>query len=542
MRRQWLASCTRDEFRLTAYRQRLSSRCALALALALLLLGTPAEARDAKVSATSLPATSARSLLISGTAALSESEVRAAAGKPPARGDRDAWADRATRRVVALYKTKHYTYARARCRSLPGLPMHLHIDEGRMRVVFTGISSVTAFFYGRDLFLPHGVFHEPSLRASLQRLKRKHGLLNIYYRIKTSATQRIDAWGAGEPQRVLQIFVVTRDFVGWGFELGLNSSWGVLPGVAYSRRLFWPNDRLRLALEVGFPYRRYLFDANPKLQWVHGSFALEYTLPRMAAGYLAPRLDASLTVSRFDRPAIGLASYHLLRSPTLASLVVFLPATELSLGAGLEVTRVFQLQTLPETPLPELVPGPELSLRGLLRLAGKIEARSAVLRRDWRSFAALRLDVIASEQPSWLLRVGVAARLFWGKGRHRLLLSGQGVLLAGEVRFWDDTSLAGSYQRVFFGNVYWVRQAAQLELAYRINLWWDWLDLGVFHDLSVFGDRTQLPATTVGIVNAFGPSLHFLLYDILALDFYFGFGFAQTGFDHTISFSAQTVF
>jgi hypothetical protein len=126
-------------------------------------------------------------------------------------------------------------------------------------------------------------------------------------------------------------------------------------------------------------------------------------------------------------------------------------------------------------------------------------------------------------------------------GRHRFILRGRGVALAGDIRFWDDMQLAGDYQRVFFGNRYWVHQAAQLETAYRIHLWRDWFSVGAFHDTSLFMDRSQ-PQHHAAVVDAFGPSVHFLIFDTFALDLYAGFGYSPVGFDQTVTFALQTIF
>jgi hypothetical protein len=72
-------------------------------------------------------------------------------------------------------------------------------------------------------------------------------------------------------------------------------------------------------------------------------------------------------------------------------------------------------------------------------------------------------------------------------------------------------------------------------------LWRDWFALGLFHDASLFTDRSQ-PRAGAAVVDAFGPSVHFLVFDTFALDFYAGFGFSPLGFDQTVTFALQTIF
>jgi hypothetical protein len=54
-------------------------------------------------------------------------------------------------------------------------------------------------------------------------------------------------------------------------------------------------------------------------------------------------------------------------------------------------------------------------------------------------------------------------------------------------------------------------------------------------------DRSQ-PQHHAAVVDAFGPSVHFLIFDTFALDLYAGFGYAPVGFDQTVTFALQTIF
>lgn len=488
------------------------------------------------------PALAEEALEIKGTRVLPESHARAVTGNPPPeRAAREAWARAATDRLVEAYNAKGYQYARAWFQLLPDGTVQIEVDEGRMRVMFTGTGSISAFLYQVDLNLPGGVFHKPALERAMDELKTKHDLLNAYYRVREPPEYVVTALGEVVRRRVLQIYIVRRDVVGWAFNISFSSSWGVLPSVDYERgNLLWEDDRFRGKLEVAFPMRAYLLDKDPKFVWVHGGLELSYRPPRFWRRRLGVRLDTGLWASRFERLDLGAENYHLLRSISLASLMLYIRSVETGLGYGVDIGQIFGVERLPEAEM-SIVPDSATSIRPLLRAMIRWDPVSEVLRRDLRSFLELRADIITADEDEWMVELVPKGQLFVVRGRHRFNVRGRGVLLTGNVPFWDEEPLAGSYQRVFFSDRYWVHEALQLEVAYRVMLGWEWFELGVFHDGSLFRDRSG-SSSDVAFANAFGPSAHFLLFDLFSLGIYVGFGFAPVGFDHTFSFGVQTVF
>lgn len=209
--------------------------------------------------------------------------------------------------------------------------------------------------------------------------------------------------------------------------------------------------------------------------------------------------------------------------------------------------RVFKVDVKP-CATPEPCPDPTASyladnqlVRVLSRFRVRLEPSLEAMRRDQRNYAELRFDVASSDVQDWLLDTELTAQLFFHYQRHRFVIRPHAIAMAGAVRFWDEVPLGGDWQRVWFDNRYWVRHAAQLELGYRLNVYSDWVDVGIFHDLSVFGDRTN-PGNPAAVANAFGPSLHLLLFDTFALNVHYGFGFGPPGFGHGISFGVETTF
>jgi hypothetical protein len=488
---------------------------------------------------------SAPKIRITGTAVLPESVARTAIGSLPNPGeDLQVWGEQAARRIVDAYRARGFLYARAWFSShkLPGV-LWFDVDEGRMRVSFSGIGTISATLFRLRLNLPGSVFQKDDLERSLAEQKKALRLSNIYYRVHELEGYEVTIFGQVVPARTLEIHVVRRESFGWGLDVSVSAAWGVLPSAAYAASgLLWPDDRLNVKLEVAFPYRRYIFDAAPRITWVHGGLAASYRLPRL--GYrtvdlvsLAPRVDMSVYVSQYSRADLRLDSFYLVRNVPVANLVAPWPDGEVSLGLGADLAGVFSLKTA-ATAGQEVSPPPDTySTRGLFRAAGNWTSAVPWSRRDRRTVLKLMVDVCAPLE----VRATLTGQYFVALGRHRLFVRGRAVGLFGHVPFWDDVELAGDYQRVFFNDLYWAHRAAQLEVAYLVKLWRDWFEVGIFHDVTLFEDRISVPPA-LRVMDAFGPSLHFLILDVYALGIHQGLGFAPGKFSQTISFTVETVF
>ena len=526
------------------------------LVLAWLVLLFPAASRgesDAGVSASSAipdggmvgaaaPVASNVHVQVSGSILPSE-VVHDAMGPAPADDANLAeWAAAACLRIVKAYHAAAYDYARAWFSVEEKRLIWIYVDPGRMRVSFVGMGGVGAALFRLSLNLPSNTFHKPTVEHALQELKEKYGLVNITYRVRDLGETQITPFGPMVPDRLLQIYVVSREFLGWSLDISVSAAWGVVPAVSYHYAgLLLDDDRLFTRVEFAFPYRRYLTEEEPRLRWVHGGFDAAYRLPRRLQGRLALRLETSLYLSQYDRPDLAISTFDFMRSTTVPALVFIRPFWEVSLGAGTDVVKIFQVQRAPAGATDNATLGDLKSVRALFRLVANLDPRALVMQRDQRPWIHLQLDSATSNIQKWLVVTTLSGQAVMSTGRHRFIVRGRGTLLAGDVRFWDEMQLAGDYQRVFFGNRYWVRQAAQVETAYRMHLWRDWFALGVFHDTSLFMDRSW-PIQRAAVVDAFGPSVHFLLLDTFALDIYAGFGFAPVGFDQTITFALQTIF
>ena len=479
---------------------------------------------------------------VSGSVVPSEIVREAMGPAPPDDAHVAEWAAAACGRIVQAYHAADYDFARAWFSLEEDKLVWIYVDPGRMHVSFVGVGGVGAALFRLSLNLPSNVFHKPTVEHALQELKEKYGLVNITYRVRDLGESQITPFGPMVPDQLLQIYVVSREFLGWSLDVSVSAAWGVVPAVSYHRaNLLLDDDRLFARVEFAFPYRRYLTEEEPRLRWVHGGFDIAYRLPRRLQGQLAVRLETSLYLSQYDRPDLAIKTYDFLRSTAVPALVFIRPFMEVSLGAGADVVRIFQVQRASADATDNLALGDLKSARALFRLVANLDPHARVEQRDQRPWVRLQLDTATSNIQKWLVVTTLTGQAVLSTGRHRFIVRGRSYLLAGDVRFWDEMQLAGDYQRVFFGNRYWVHQAAQVETAYRARLWRDWFALGVFHDTSLFEDRSQ-PIHRPTVVDAFGPSIHFLLLDTFALDIYAGYGFSPVGFDQTVTFALQTIF
>jgi len=122
----------------------------------------------------------------------------------------------------------------------------------------------------------------------------------------------------------MRVYVVSREFLGWSFDVSVSATWGVVPSLSFEHGgLLLDDDRLSTRFELALPYRQYVFEQEAHLQWVHGGFEAAYRLPRRMRGWLAPRLATSLFLSRYDRLDLDIKTFDVLRSTTVPMLLLF---------------------------------------------------------------------------------------------------------------------------------------------------------------------------------------------------------------------------
>jgi hypothetical protein len=349
------------------------------------------------------PEKRAPSVRVTGAAVLNEKVAITAIGPPPSPGaDVRGWGEQAVQRIAAAYQALGYRYARAWFNDSkePGV-LWFDIDEGRMRVSFVGMGSISATLFRLRLVMPQGVFQEDEIQRSLEEQKEAFNLANVYYIVRETEGSDITIFGRVVPARTLEIHVTSRESFGWALDVSASATWGVVPRLRYSAVNFlWHDDRLLVVLDVAVPYRRYIFDAAPKITWVHGVLDVSYRLPHFALGRkrfrgFAPQFESSNFVSQYARADLRLTSFYLSRDVTAATLVSSWADVEFSMGFGADLARVFLLHAASSQPgePPVEIPGDVYSARALIRATGQWTSARPWTRRDQRTIVNLFVDI-----------------------------------------------------------------------------------------------------------------------------------------------------
>jgi hypothetical protein len=490
-----------------------------------------------------------------GNKLISAKTLRAQIGREPAEIGL-SWMRAAQKGVLGYYRSRGYT--KARCwiverdpAQKPGTKEHkrrhrytLHIDEGKLHAIhYVGAGTLRVLILQFELYLPEKVFHQKTLQDALARIKKRYRLRDAYFRVEPLYPGFRAPDGSLVPRRKLRVYFVSSQAVGWGLGVALSSTWGFVPHLSLAKpALFAKEDRLSARIAVAFPYRAYLFDESPSFRWVHGLLRLRYRFSPLWG--IAPVLQSEASLSRLQRVDLGLDGYLLGRTHALTT-ARFALARRFSAEVGVGYSRYDVVDIALTEEAKAAASPPSQKSRHLGGVIVKVDSRFALgeraLNQGMQSGLQLAVSLEYASMDVWLTELFARFRNVLSFGDyHALLIEAQGMAQLGKVNFWNESPLS-RFNRTFFDNRFWVREAMSLSLDLRISLKRDLIKIGVFHDVVLFGDRRRGPVKA-GLANAFGPGLHFLLFDAFALDIQYAFGFSAEGFDHNFIVSMKRVF
>jgi hypothetical protein len=480
-------------------------------------------------------------LTVVGTACLPVVFSLDATGAPPAAEapERSQWAERAVDRIEAMYAAEGFPAARAWYVS-DGDEITIEVDEGRMhRIAFVGANSLEKVLYSDNVHLMDGVLYEPMLLQSLQTLKETQGFRSVTHSFGEGDEFLPNRLGFVVPERVLSVYLIGEEDRGWGIGLEVEAPWGLMLRGSYDAPGLLANgDHFTTRLALAFPVHQYVIEEEPQFRWVYGKYGVDYRFAPFGAGRVSPLITARASLANFQRRDLGIESVFVNQNGLQASLQIEVSRQlRQTIGVRVENAQVIDVDFLTED---GSFDEPRSAFRGTLVSETEVEFDDGTLRSDLRDQLAVAANVAVNPHGELLFRADLEGQWAIAVGRDDLLLRGRGLFRTGDVRFYHERPLASATQRVFFANQFWVREAGQVEVAFRKRIRRN-VKLGLFHDLSLFINRleSELP---LAWANGGGASLHLLLLDQFAFDFYYGAGMSPEGFSHNMYLKLRTVY
>ena len=133
----------------------------------------------------------------------------------------------------------------------------------------------------------------------------------------------------------------------------------------------------------------------------------------------------------------------------------------------------------------------DIAVRWIARARASLELSKELWRRDQGD----EISLIATygggldEGTGSLLDLNVTSQFVFYPWFVDVILRQRAFSLFGDVHFWEERNLSGTYLRVFFGR--YVEHAAQLDAQIRFPLHSDNFMGGIWYDYSVFGEPDQ---------------------------------------------------
>lgn len=448
-----------------------------------------------------------------------------------------AWEEALSTCVVDAYRERGRPAARAWI-AVDGEVVTIGVDEGRIhRVRWLGASSLKRLTLADNLELgPGDILEADLLEQSLERIARAHDLRSVTWSLSDGDDYVGNGMGQLVPERILNVHVVREEEQGWGVGAEVVPRWGLVTEVTWDGSQQQADDHFHSELEIATPYQQWVTEQEPQLRWTYGALRASYRAPTVAGTSVAPLLGADTSLSQYQRLDIGVETSFVQEGRADLALVVGVRgAMQLRLGIAGEGALVYDTAQ---------VPGAEpVSTEPVLRVLG--HARWTFAPDDGTLRLDLRDELVLSTDAGWttdgqpILRLGAEGQYVAGVGQSDAIVRGHGAWLEGGLRFFDEIPIAGVYQRVFFGDLLWATELAQVEVAYRQHVRRD-VKIGAYHDVSVFNRPDH--ANDLAVVNAFGPGLHFTLLDLFSLDLYYGFGLSVDGLGHNLSLRLQSLY
>jgi hypothetical protein len=411
------------------------------------------------------------------------------------------------------------------------------VDEGRLdKVIFVGETAANAIRLQIAVALPGRIFNRSLLERKLAEVIAETDVINAQYEIVP--VKEVDHPGIQVPDPGLipgyEIFTpgephelrIRLQHEGWtrglDAEFGYKAPDGLFIRGDYKHGgLFFDRDLGQISSRVAVRLVDAFTTAATRVGLSEASLRLHWYTPPFAGDLLRSFFLLEALALGARRSDLGLKSY--LQSPLRGSFNFQLSLSrylELALGFGVEHRSLYALADEDDVPRAPLV---DETTRSQARLFGLFSARAVFNPEELRRDRKHELSLGAQHFSGGTKEGKPITELFlhWQKvytyGWDEIWLGLDGVLLLGEVPFYEEVSLGGDFLRNTFSQIY-LKKAAALHFEYRLSLSRDVFKIGVYDDFAIHDQDGIMYSDALGI------GIHVLLLDTFQLSSYIGVG------------------
>ena len=468
-------------------------------------------------------------------------------------------------RLASFLHRAGYALATVRARA-DGEQILVDIDEGRLdKVIFLGGGAFETLRLRLDLNIQQDVFNQPELERQLSILARRLGLGEFAYEIvpvpNVSGPPKVQlddfepiekiSGGAVRPGRPYELHILIQPGKfrpGISPEVEITSVEGGALGATYhSGRLIFEDDRWEVGGRIAGALRQPLSGSGSTFTFTRALGEVGYSAPAIA-GVLRPSLRGVVDLTDRQRSDLNLESFMFARLDAGIQLLFMpIPAIRAAVGGGVERRLLYSLE--PAAGLPVVEPFDSTYDVANTRPYGEASLELTfdpeTLRRDRHH--RLGVDVRVYGPPHPQDEKAVHADAWYQKmfpfGWNEMWFEMRGISRTGFVLFPEEASIGGDLLRGPFGSEY-ARQAAALDLEFRVSLLRDVFKLGLFHNLAGYGAINRATnKEKAALANSLGLGIHALIIDEFQLDAWFGVGWATGGkFDRGAALAIRQAF
>lgn len=425
--------------------------------------------------------------------------------------------------IIKFYTMNGYTLARVELVDETFTSITVFVDEGRLnRIVFKNLNTLDTLRIQYQFSIPHRIYHKPTVKNELAKIKKKYGIKDINAVITQSrdfsdALFQIDRLGRPfregklpfmpalplplpPPRYDLTITVVphSADERG-GLQYGLDTSFshGLIPYVRYTHiNLVQQDDVFRIGAKTGFMWG---LDGRFK-QLPYNTFnemKAVYNFRPYFDKLFIPRISSQVFNSKAGRSDLGLDEYNYIRMNVLLEPGIK-PIERLKIFPGYGVEKVYILESRLNPASTQPAVKKEHHVWQFAGLEADIDFIPFSLKHTSRRKIVLNVRRYQSFTHFYAVTIDTIFR-FEFPNYDLFVFDADYTYLNGPVPFYYEEPVSSGTFKGFMGSSYHTTHIARCSFEYNISAYRDFVYIGAYYDTVLFEGKYLLKGAQAGL-------------------------------------------